>query len=183
MGVLAGGELVVEFEGLVEGRGLDELEEFEDDAGKVARDRLSQYSRRSFSSVYLRNMRRSRLRGRSGRLSTEPVRVPSGARVKVPFALVAVGVGRKDGQGDDLAGCAGGKGAVAALLVRGQIADGGALVGGVEDEVALAVLGFDDGLEARVLHVGGNLDGGDHVVAVKGGSSGSTMPRRSSTGT
>ena len=59
------------------------------------------------------------------------------------------------------------KGAVAALQIRGQVADGGAFVGGVEDEIALAVLGFDDGHEARVLNVGRNLDGGDHVVAVE----------------
>ena len=58
--------------------------------------------------------------------------------------------------------------AVAALLVRGQIADGRAFVGGIEDEVALAVFGFDDGLEARVLDIGGNFDGGDHVVAEEG---------------
>jgi hypothetical protein len=51
------------------------------------------------------------------------------------------------------------------LQIIGQVADGGALVGGVEDEIALAVFGLDDGHEARVLDVGGNLNGGDHVVA------------------
>ncbi len=61
----------------------------------------------------------------------------------------------------------GGKSAIAALKIGGQIADGRALVGGVEDEVALAVCALTIGQQAGIIYVGRNLDGGDHVIAVE----------------
>ena len=60
MGILVRGDLVVEFEGLVEGGGLSEIEGIEGDAGEGLRATcFSQYSRRSFSSVYLMITRQS----------------------------------------------------------------------------------------------------------------------------
>ena len=129
---------------------------------------LSQYSRRSFSSVYLRIDAQVGAVGAGVGGVDRAGEGAVGGEGEGAFAFVAVGVGREDRQGDDLAGGAGGEGSIAALLVGGQIADGGALVGGVEDEVALAVFGFDDGHEAGIVDIGGNLDGGDHVVAHQG---------------
>ena len=58
------------------------------------------------------------------------------------FAHGSVGVGRQNGQGDDLAGRAGREGSVAALQIGAQIAHGGAFIRRIEDQVLLAINGL-----------------------------------------
>jgi len=64
------------------------------------------------------------------------------------FAIDSGGGGREDGELDDLAVRTGGQESPAALLVGGKLADGDVFIGGIEDEVAAAVLSGNDGLEA-----------------------------------
>ena len=94
---------------------------------------------------------------------------PIGSEGEDAFLIGAADFGIEDGERDELAAGAVGQAAVAALKVGGQGSDGGALVGGVKNEIALAGFGTDDGLETRILEIGGHLNGGNHVVADEGG--------------
>ena len=76
-----------------------------------------------------------------------------GGQGEFAFAHGTVGFGRQYRQFNHLAGSAGGEGPIAALQVRWQIADRRALVGGIEDEIALAVVRLHNRNQARIVHI------------------------------
>ena len=97
-------------------------------------------SRRSFSSVYLRNTRKSAPSGPECEVSTSPVRRSVRRQRKdLPFCSVPFASGSEYRQGDDLAGVACAQGCRSCPEGRRQISNRSAFVGRIEDQVALAV--------------------------------------------
>ena len=128
---------------------------------------VSRAWRRSFSSVSLRLRRSSAPSAPACVEFTSPMRAPSAARVKDTAAQIAIGIRRQDGKCKDLARGASCERAVASLQIGRKIANGGALIGGVEDEIATSIVTLCDSHQPRVVNVCGDFDGCDHVIAIE----------------